>query len=148
MMNRASTRYEYMLNELNVMDINDHAAIISDYERDLADTFTRVDHRRLIGAPKANRAEFLEHLRAWTHLGSGQPHYRITDVFDVVGERLVLCLLSIEFEHGVASEQNQVLLFDVSVNQVQFLASFDPDDVTGARAELHRLAKELELGRA
>lgn len=147
MENQASIKYGEMCDALNLTDLNDPSVVVDD-ERDIAEGFKRIDHRRLVAAPESNRAEFLEQLRSWTHIGNEQPRWNLTSVLAVAGERLACCRLAIEFADGNSSEQNQVLLFDDSVSRLELLVSFDPDDADAAVAELRRLAEQVGAGTA
>lgn len=138
--------YEVFLGRMNAMDIGDDEVTRASYENDLAASFVRIDRRRLVAAPDADRDEFLEQLRGWNEVGGHQPQLRVDEVIDVLGDRLALVRLVVEFESGISSEQNQVLVFDDSVERLLRIVSFDPDDVDAATTELHRVAAELQRG--
>jgi hypothetical protein len=141
--NRASLTYRSMCDQVNLVDLNDLPDEV-EYEHDLAENFKRIDRRRLIAAPEANRAEFQEQLRAWTQINGEQPRWNLKEVFETAGERLACCRLAIEFSDGTSSEQIQVLLFDQSVTHLELIVSFDPDDVEMAIVELRRMAEEVK----
>jgi hypothetical protein len=134
-----------MCDQVNVVDLNDPSAE-GDSERSFAEDFKRIDRRRFVAAPEANRAEFLEQLRAWTRISGEQPRWNLREVFETAGERLACCRLAIEFSDGTSSEQVQVLLFDQSVTRLELIVSFDPEDIEAAVAELRLLAGEVTSG--
>ena len=123
------------------MNVEDIAVVFADAH---ADGFVREDRRRVIGLPTADRVEFLEQVRAWTHMDDGKPSFDVTEVAEVAGDRLVLCGVSISYESGSCSEMLQVILFDHAVDRIERHVSFDSDDLDGARAELVRLHHELQ----
>lgn len=134
--------YRSMCDQVNTIDLNDPQTEV-EYNLGLTEDFKRIDRRRFVAAPEANRAEFLEQLRAWTRISDEQPRWNLKEVFETAGERLACCLLAIEFSNGTSSEQIQVLVFDQSVTRIELLVSFDPDDVEIAVDELRSRAADV-----
>jgi hypothetical protein len=142
--NAASARYQVCLDLLNSLDLNDPESVAGVVEATMREDFVREDRRRLIAVPSVGRDLFAEAVRAWAEMGLGRPTFRVTDVIDVAGDRLVVVAISIDYESGQSVEMLQVVLFDEPIERTQRLVSFDRDDYDAAATELEVLFSEVQ----
>jgi hypothetical protein len=110
----------------------------------MTDDFVRQDRRRLVATPESNGSEFVENVRAWFSVGAGTPRFRVAEVYAVAGDRCVTHRVSIDFDGSFASDMIHSIRCNASVDKMQKIVTFDPDDLDAALAELERLHAEIE----
>ena len=107
-----------------------------------SEDFVRIDRRRLIAGPDADRRQHLENQLLWFELGDGQPTFGV-EILAVRGERLALCRASVGYANQEGREALSVVTYDRSVEKATKHIHFDLDDLDSAIAELDRQHAEI-----
>ena len=105
--------------------------------------FVRIDRRRLIAGPDADRNQHLESQLLWFDLADGRPVFGV-EILAVRGDRLVLCRASVTYASQQGREALSVVTYDRSVQKSTQHMHFDLDDVDSALAELDRQHARIE----
>lgn len=103
--------------------------------------FVREDRRRLVGAPTANREEFVQQLRGWHGISHGPPQFSVEEIVAVRGERCILIRARVLYA-DTWSEFLSVGRIDAD-DRTDRSVLFDPDDIESAIAELDRMFAEI-----
>lgn len=109
--------------------------------------FVRYDRRRLTAQPPGDRQAWLDAMFAFEELAGGSwPSFEMTEVIAVRGDRLILARWTMGL--GTAGEIQFAIVtqLDESIDKIQIICFFDPEDVDVAIAELDRLHDELTHG--
>ena len=124
----------------------DPEAMAAAWEDHHSDNFVRVDRRRLVASPDADRAGHLEGQLLWFGFGDGQPVFG-AEIIAVRGDRLALVRASVSYSDRQGREALSVVTYDAQVDKATRHVHFDLDDLDAALAELDRQHAEVEAGK-
>jgi hypothetical protein len=115
-----------------------------DVRANLTDDFLFEDRRRgrLLGQGGAD--DWHKFLLSTWQTGAGDPHYRVSDIVALRGDRFAACRLELDYGNGMTTENVEVIGLDPTLTLLQVVIDFDADDIDAAIAELDRLHRQTK----
>lgn len=123
----------------------DPETMVAAWEEHHSDDFVRVDRRRLVASPNADRATHLEGQLMWFEFGDGQPVFG-AEILAARGDRLALVRASVGYANRQGREALSVVTYDARVEKTIRHVHFDLDGQEAALAELDRQHTQIEAG--
>ena len=111
-----------------------------------APSFVRVDRRRVITQPPADRDELITAIFEYETMTGVFPRMWLDEVVALRGDRLGVGRFMFEVGDVARNEMADVFVCDEAGERLELIVRFDPEDVDLALAELDRLHAELTHG--